>query len=167
MRGKSLRITVVANTYCSYKVPLKGTRHGGPGLGTHACKTRWHEGGLVGEQGYEAEAANVSSLFHLNGHSILVVCTSLIAHHENWEKERREKRFHLASVGLQRHIPLTFGVLPRCHVGSSDWPWPESYAVTLFTTCAFECYHTPKLPASFCFCLGSKDLDWWNMHLQD
>lgn len=41
-------------------MPLKGARDGGPGLSTHACKTRW----LVHEQGYEAEAANVSSLFH-------------------------------------------------------------------------------------------------------
>lgn len=165
MRGKKLAYHGRNRYLLQLQSAAEGNKAwGNPGLGPHACKTRWHDGGLVGEQGYEADATD----FHLSGRRIPMVCTSLIAHHEKWKKSNEEEgSFRLD--GLTRgHSPLTFGVLPRCHVGSPDWPCPEAYMyVTLSTACAFERYHTPKLPARSCFCLGSRVLDWWNTHLQD
>lgn len=88
MRGKKL-------AYCRrnrYILQLQSAAEGnktwdGPWPGPHACKTRWHDGGLVGKQGYETAAAN----FHLSGRRIPKVCTSLIAHREKWKKRNEQE----------------------------------------------------------------------------
>lgn len=138
----------VAHTYCSYQVPLKGTRDwGDPGLGTYACKTTWHEraGWRTRIRGRSSKCLFPLSLEwppHPDGVHI-INCPS-----RELEK-MNEGGFVSPCWAYTGHSSLSFGVLPRCHVGSSDWPWPESYAVTLFAACAFNCYHAPKLPASF------------------
>jgi hypothetical protein len=85
-------------------VPLKETRDGGPGLDTHACKTRWHKGGLVGEQGYEAEEANSLACPHLSGRRIPMVCTSLISHHGNGNQGTSKEEISRRLAGLTRGI---------------------------------------------------------------
>lgn len=73
------------------------------------------------------------------------VCTSLIAHHGNWgRKERWKRRFSFHLSGLTRGMP-------RCHVGSSHWPWRESCICDYYSVYCICIQMLPHIEAASLF----------------